>query len=186
MTTMTMKNASLLILCLGGFYVNVAHAFMVHHRHHCSIGINHCHDATYTHSLGPLFYKSSGPNDGRLSQPFETTADEDNDLSTQQPLSTTTRSPPPRRRSFLHSLDRFLTLLQDTELHLKKHTFLSGNFAPVSEEHVRVPVKVVEGELPATLDGAFCRNGPNPIAEVQKKRYHWVSIFISFHSDMFT
>lgn len=36
-----------------------------------------------------------------------------------------------------------------------------------------MPVEVVEGSIPESLDGAFCRNGPNPIRSIQKKRYHW-------------
>ena len=106
----------------------------------------------------------------------------------------------PVRRSFLHQLDRFLTELQGkpwlessllshtihlynsltilalfpgTHDHLRKHTFLSGNFAPVSKENSAVPVEVVEGSIPENLDGAFLRNGPNPIRGIQKKRYHW-------------
>lgn len=57
--------------------------------------------------------------------------------------------------------------------HLRRNTFLTGNFAPVSKEHVSLPVEVVEGTIPSNLNGAFCRNGPNPIRDVQKKRYHW-------------
>jgi hypothetical protein len=60
-----------------------------------------------------------------------------------------------------------------TDDHLRKHTFLTGNFAPVSKEHVSLPVEVVEGSIPSNLNGAFCRNGPNPIRDIQKKRYHW-------------
>lgn len=60
-----------------------------------------------------------------------------------------------------------------TDDHLRKNTFLTGNFAPVSKEHVSLPVEVVEGSIPMNLNGAFCRNGPNPIRDVQKKRYHW-------------
>ena len=62
-----------------------------------------------------------------------------------------------------------------TQYHLRNHTFLSGNFAPVREEHVAVPVQVMEGEIPGALYGSFCRNGPNPLfcTKTQKKRYHW-------------
>ena len=60
-----------------------------------------------------------------------------------------------------------------THEHLRNHTFLSGNFAPVRKEHVAVPVEVVEGEIPTSLCGAFLRNGPNPLFKQQKKRYHW-------------
>jgi carotenoid cleavage dioxygenase-like enzyme len=39
--------------------------------------------------------------------------------------------------------------------------YLTGPYAPTTDE-VDVPDLVVEGELPADLDGAYLRNGPNP------------------------
>mmetsp|Transcript_5354 Transcript_5354/g.12129 ORF Transcript_5354/g.12129 Transcript_5354/m.12129 type:complete len:646 (+) Transcript_5354:55-1992(+) len=90
----------------------------------------------------------------------------------------------PVRRSFLHRLDRFLTELQGTTKHLEKHAFLRGNFAPVSEEHVALPVEIAEGELPLGLDGAFLRNGPNPIRAIQRKRYHWFDGHAMLHTLM--
>src|SRR5262245_26196055 len=39
--------------------------------------------------------------------------------------------------------------------------FLSGRFAPVHRE-IEVGDLKVEGELPADLQGAYLRNGPNP------------------------
>ncbi|KAL7434380.1 hypothetical protein ACHAXH_004131 [Discostella pseudostelligera] len=95
------------------------------------------------------------------------------------------RRGPPIRRSFLHQLDRFLTELQGTDDHLRKNTFLTGNFAPVSKEHVSLHVEVVEGSIPTNLNGAFCRNGPNPIRDVQKKRYHWFDGHAMLHTLMF-
>jgi carotenoid cleavage dioxygenase-like enzyme len=57
---------------------------------------------------------------------------------------------------------------------LQDHTYLNGNYAPVSEENVDVPVEIVEGELPQNLDGMFICNGPNPAVELAfPKRYHW-------------
>eukprot|EP00579_Thalassiosira_antarctica_P013703 CAMPEP_0201940582 /NCGR_PEP_ID=MMETSP0903-20130614/45488_1 /ASSEMBLY_ACC=CAM_ASM_000552 /TAXON_ID=420261 /ORGANISM="Thalassiosira antarctica, Strain CCMP982" /LENGTH=663 /DNA_ID=CAMNT_0048482421 /DNA_START=196 /DNA_END=2187 /DNA_ORIENTATION=- len=91
----------------------------------------------------------------------------------------------PVRRSFLHQLDRFLTELQGAHDHLRNHTFLSGNFAPVSKEHVSVSVEVVEGSIPENLDGAFLRNGPNPIRDMQKKRYHWFDGHAMLHTLVF-
>ncbi|KAL7535928.1 hypothetical protein ACHAXR_006813 [Thalassiosira sp. AJA248-18] len=86
-------------------------------------------------------------------------------------LKTKTKNPP---RSLLHKLDRFLTKLQNPEEQLADHTYLSGNYAPVSQEHVQVPVEIVEGELPSSLSGMFVRNGPNPVMELANpKRYHW-------------
>ena len=72
-------------------------------------------------------------------------------------------------------LAHLIIIYLGTQYHLRNHTFLSGNFAPVREEHVAVPVQVKEGEIPAALYGAFCRNGPNPFfsTKTQKKRYHW-------------
>ena len=162
---MKLNTASLLIIILYGSVANLGvHSFLVHQSTNLAVG--------------PLHYKSSDPDDPPPPSPspyppFDITNNDDDATS----FSTTTPPlPPPRRRSFLHQLDRFLTILQDTQSHLKKHTFLSGNFAPVSEEHVQVPVKVVEGAIPDGLEGAFCRNGPNPIVAVQRKRYHWVRI----------
>ena len=167
---MKLSASLLLIILCGCNNANLGDAFLAH-RDGGSAAIR---QASATTSMGPLYYKSD-PDDPLPYPPFDTTDhnDDDDDAS-----SSSTTTPPPRRprRSFLHQLDRFLTILQNTSSHLKKHTFLSGNFAPVSEEHVQVPVKVVEGELPAGLDGAFCRNGPNPIVSQQKKRYHWVSV----------
>jgi len=123
----------------------------------------------------PLWYKSDpDPLDiqFQFTSPFSTNDDGNNNTPSQRR----------KRRSFLHQLDRFLTLLQGTHSHLKKHTFLSGNFAPVSEEHVLAPVKIVEGSLPGGLCGAFVRNGPNPILQMQKKRYHWFDGHAMLHT----
>ena len=163
--TMKLKLASLFIALCG---CNNATAFMVHHHHHPP-------SSTAIAAMSRLHYKSQPEDDyhddgdSPLQFSFDTTIKSNEDASTPSPPQ------PPPRRSFLHQLDRFLTVLQDTSSHLKSHTFLSGNFAPVSEEHVQVPVKVVEGRIPEGLDGAFCRNGPNPVIGQQRKRYHWVS-----------
>ena len=179
-------SASLLtgvILC-GCNNANLGDAFLAHRDGGHAIAA--IRQASATELVGPLYYKSD-PDDLPPYPPFvDTTTTNHNDDDDASTSSSSTTTPPPRRprRSFLHQLDRFLTILQNTSSHLKKHTFLSGNFAPVSEEHVQVPVKVVEGELPAGLDGAFCRNGPNPIISQQKKRYHWVSIVVRFDFDL--
>ncbi len=76
-----------------------------------------------------------------------------------------------RRCCYFHTVSR--SNHAGTDDHLRKHTFLKGNFAPVSKEHVSILVEVVEGSIPSNLNGAFCRNGPNPILDVLKKRYHW-------------
>ena len=150
------SSASLFFMLLCG--CNNAGAFVAHHRSTIA-------------AMGRLHYKSNPEDDDSPPQFSFDTINNPNDDSS----STTSSSRPPPRRSFLHQLDRFLTILQGTSAHLKRHTFLSGNFAPVSEEHVQVPVEVVEGQIPEGLDGAFCRNGPNPVIGWQKKRYHWVS-----------
>lgn len=75
-------------------------------------------------------------------------------------------------------------LVLGTTKHLEKHAFLRGNFAPVSEEHVALPVEIAEGELPLGLDGAFLRNGPNPIRAIQRKRYHWFDGHAMLHTLM--
>jgi hypothetical protein len=160
-----MKFSASLFFALCGYN---ATAFMVHHHHHPRSS------STAIAAMSRLHYKSQpdeyddDDGDSPLQFSFDTTIKSNEDASPSPPQ-------PPPRRSFLHQLDRFLTVLQDTSSHLKSHTFLSGNFAPVSEEHVQVPVKVVEGQIPKGLDGAFCRNGPNPVIGQQRKRYHWVS-----------
>jgi len=77
----------------------------------------------------------------------------------------------PKKRTFLHSLDRFLTRLQNPQEQLKHHTYLTGNYAPVTKEHVHVPVEVVEGKIPRSLNGMVVRNGPNPDPALLEKRY---------------
>jgi len=74
-----------------------------------------------------------------------------------------------RNAILLHKLDVFLTSFQNVDNHIRNHFYLSSNYAPVTEEHVGVPV---EGELPTDLDGLLVRNGPNPILPLTK-RYHW-------------
>jgi carotenoid cleavage dioxygenase-like enzyme len=49
--------------------------------------------------------------------------------------------------------------------------FLSGNYAPVREEHVATDLKVI-GELPADLNGYFLRIGPNPVFVPDVAAYH--------------
>ena len=159
----------LLLLCGN---VQFGASFLVHHNHRGGC----CHRLYETGLYyksdheEPLLTKSSFPH------PLSDVTNEAAAASSSSTNTATTTTTTKRRRSFLHQLDRFLTLLQDTSSHLKRHTFLSGNFAPVSEEHIQVPVQIVEGSIPAGFgDGCFCRNGPNPILEMQRKRYHWVS-----------
>lgn len=49
--------------------------------------------------------------------------------------------------------------------------FLSGNYAPVTEERTDLNLEVV-GKLPPELEGMFLRNGPNPHF-APMNRYHW-------------
>jgi carotenoid cleavage dioxygenase len=49
--------------------------------------------------------------------------------------------------------------------------FLSGNYAPVSEEHVATELDVI-GEIPSDLDGYFMRIGPNPAFVADIEAYH--------------
>ncbi|HBM82639.1 MAG TPA: dioxygenase, partial [Halieaceae bacterium] len=48
--------------------------------------------------------------------------------------------------------------------------YLHGVYAPTTDE-LDVSGLAVEGELPADLEGAYFRNGPNPVFE-PKNRYH--------------
>lgn len=99
-----------------------------------------------------------------------------------QPVET----PPQNRRPFLEQIDKFLTYLQNPKEHLEKHTYLSGNYAPVSEEHTQIPVDVVEGSIPTNLRGMFVRNGPNPVpSRPFRKRYHWFDGHAMLHNLMF-
>ena len=41
-------------------------------------------------------------------------------------------------------------------------TYLSGNYAPISEE-ITATALPVTGTIPAELDGRLIRNGPNPV-----------------------
>jgi carotenoid cleavage dioxygenase-like enzyme len=50
--------------------------------------------------------------------------------------------------------------------------FLKGNFGPVRDEIFDANLKVLEGELPPSLDGVFLRNGGNPFFE-PVGGYHW-------------
>lgn len=76
--------------------------------------------------------------------------------------------------TLLGHLDHVLDQLQEHEEHLAKHIYLHGNYAPVAEEHIAVPGRVVEGALPENLTGLFVRNGPNPVPDhIGQKRYHW-------------
>ena len=50
--------------------------------------------------------------------------------------------------------------------------YLSGNYAPVTEEITAFDLPVI-GELPEELSGRYLRNGPNPIADVDPTTHHW-------------
>ena len=51
--------------------------------------------------------------------------------------------------------------------------YLSGNFAPVTEEVFETNLPI-EGFLPPALEGVFIRNGPNPrFAPDSPSKYHW-------------
>ncbi len=52
-----------------------------------------------------------------------------------------------------------------------ENPFLRGIFAPISTEITADDLKVI-GEIPKDLDGAYLRNGPNPIFQ-PRGRYHW-------------
>jgi carotenoid cleavage dioxygenase-like enzyme len=80
-------------------------------------------------------------------------------------------SSPKKRRSLLQNIDRFLTALQKPQDQLADHTYLKHNYAPVSDIYVKAFVQVVEGGIPRTLNGMYCRNGPNPV--YRNRMYHW-------------
>ncbi|MGI8794673.1 MAG: carotenoid oxygenase family protein [Acidimicrobiales bacterium] len=50
--------------------------------------------------------------------------------------------------------------------------YLSGNNAPMLEEHTLTELEV-QGQIPPELDGRFIRNGPNPLDDPDPATYHW-------------
>src|SRR5690606_25173361 len=50
--------------------------------------------------------------------------------------------------------------------------FLTGAFAPVSEEVTARQLKV-QGELPKDLNGLYVRIGPNPVKHPKADKHHW-------------
>ncbi|TVT56692.1 carotenoid oxygenase [Amycolatopsis rhizosphaerae] len=50
--------------------------------------------------------------------------------------------------------------------------YLEGNYRPVEQESTLFDLEVT-GTIPAQLDGRFLRIGPNPVAEVDPRTYHW-------------
>lgn len=50
--------------------------------------------------------------------------------------------------------------------------YLSGNYAPVSEELTAFDLPVI-GRIPEELEGRLLRNGPNPIAAPDMASHHW-------------
>jgi len=57
------------------------------------------------------------------------------------------------------------------KVEIPENYFLSGNYAPVSEEHVAEDLTVI-GEVPADLEGYFMRIGPNPVFVANPAAYH--------------
>jgi len=57
------------------------------------------------------------------------------------------------------------------KIEIEENFFLSGNYAPVSEEHVAEDLEVI-GEIPADLKGYFMRIGPNPVFVANPAKYH--------------
>ncbi len=54
---------------------------------------------------------------------------------------------------------------------MTENLYLSGNFAPVADEHTAHELRVT-GRIPESLEGRLLRIGPNPIAP-DPARYHW-------------
>jgi carotenoid cleavage dioxygenase-like enzyme len=52
------------------------------------------------------------------------------------------------------------------------HPYLSGHHAPVRFE-ADAPDLIIEGEIPADLEGVFYRNGPEPLYPPREGEYHW-------------
>ncbi len=62
--------------------------------------------------------------------------------------------------------------MTDTAEAQPQNTYGEGNFAPVSEEVTAFDLDVI-GEIPASLEGRYLRNGPNPIAPTDPATSHW-------------
>lgn len=45
--------------------------------------------------------------------------------------------------------------------------FRTGNYAPADDELTEFDLPVVEGAIPAELDGWYLRNGPNPVRRMR-------------------
>ncbi len=58
------------------------------------------------------------------------------------------------------------------DLSTNPNRYLSGNYAPVTEELTTFELPVT-GALPAQLDGRYLRIGPNPITPPDPATYHW-------------
>ena len=50
--------------------------------------------------------------------------------------------------------------------------YLHGAFTPICTEVEADDLEVVQGQIPTDLNGAYFRNGPNPVHE-PRTRYHW-------------
>lgn len=55
---------------------------------------------------------------------------------------------------------------------LGHNVYLTGNYAPVTEEVTATDLQVI-GELPRELNGRYLRNGPNPISDIDPATHHW-------------
>lgn len=60
----------------------------------------------------------------------------------------------------------------DQHATITSNPFLTGNFAPVSQEQT-VTDLAVTGAIPEHLDGRYLRNGPNPIGQIDPVAYNW-------------
>lgn len=53
-----------------------------------------------------------------------------------------------------------------------ENPFLTGIHTPASQEVTETDLRVT-GEIPATLNGLYVRNGPNPLSKVNPATHHW-------------
>lgn len=60
----------------------------------------------------------------------------------------------------------------DSDTSLDAAPYLTGNFAPVTEELTAFDLPVL-GEIPMELEGRLLRNGPNPIEAPDLASHHW-------------
>ena len=72
----------------------------------------------------------------------------------------------------LDSIDDIFTIINRRTPPLTQQRYLQGNFEPCEGPLSTTDLKVVSGELPASLTGTYIRNGPNPVFLPPRRTHH--------------